>query len=73
LNDRPQSKRLPYRCVTFFPAIFAEMDGLKGLVEKGDLTIEQARARFLELLEKQLVGERLLAVTRPWGATPGNA
>jgi polyhydroxyalkanoate synthesis regulator phasin len=33
------------------------MDGLKGLVEKGDLTIEQARARFLELLEKQLIGE----------------
>lgn len=49
-------------------------DGLKGLVENGDMTIEQARARFIELLERyRLVGERLLAVTRAWGATPGNA
>jgi hypothetical protein len=50
------------------------MDGLKGLVENGDITIEQAQARFLELLERhRLVGERLRAVARAWGATPGNA
>ena len=55
-------------------AIFAEMDGLKGLVENGDLTIEQAQARFIELLERhRLVGERLRAAARAWGATPGNA
>jgi hypothetical protein len=55
-------------------AIFAEIDGLKGLVENGDITIEQAQARFIELLERyRLVGERLLAVARAWGATPGNA
>jgi hypothetical protein len=55
-------------------AIFAEIDGLKGLVESGDMTIEQAQARFIELLERhRLVGERLLAVARAWGATPGNA
>jgi hypothetical protein len=55
-------------------AIFAEIDGLKGLVENGDITIEQAQARFMELLERyRLVGERLFAVARAWGATPGNA
>jgi hypothetical protein len=55
-------------------AIFAEIDGLKGLVENGDITIEQAQARFIALLERyRLVGERLLAVARAWGATPGNA
>jgi hypothetical protein len=55
-------------------AIFAELDGLKALVEKGEMTIEQAQARFMELLEKhRLVGERLLAVARAWSATPGNA
>jgi len=55
-------------------AIFAEIDGLKGLVENGDITIEQAPARFIELLERhRLVGERLRAVARAWGATPGNA
>jgi hypothetical protein len=54
--------------------IFAEIDGLKGLVENGDMTIEQAQARFIELLERhRLVGERLLVVARAWGATPGNA
>ena len=54
--------------------IFAEIDGLKGLVENGDMTIEQAQARFIELLERhRLIGERLLAVARAWGATPGNA
>ena len=53
---------------------FAEMDGLKGLVENSDITIEQAQARFMELLERhRLVGERLRAVARAWGATPGNA
>jgi hypothetical protein len=53
---------------------FAEIDGLKGLVESGDITIEQAQARFMELLGRhRLVGERLLAVARAWGATPGNA
>jgi hypothetical protein len=55
-------------------AIFAEMDGLKGLVVNGDITMEQAQARFMELLERhRLVGERLLAVALAWGATPGNA
>jgi hypothetical protein len=55
-------------------AIFAEMGGLKGLVENGDITIERAQARFIELLERyRLVGERLLAVARAWGAPPGNA
>jgi hypothetical protein len=35
---------------------------------------QEAQARFLELLEKhRLIGERLLAVARAWGATPGNA
>jgi hypothetical protein len=54
--------------------IFAEIDGLKGLVENGDMTIEQAQARFIELLERhRLVGDRLLVVARAWGATPGNA
>ncbi|WP_375780893.1 hypothetical protein ACE103_20375 [Bradyrhizobium sp. ma5] len=54
--------------------IFAEMDGLKGLVESGEITIEQAQARFKELLERhRLVGERLRAVARAWGGTPGNA
>ena len=52
---------------------FAEIDGLKGLVENGNLTIEEAEARFIELLERhRLVGERLRAVARAWGATPGN-
>jgi hypothetical protein len=55
-------------------AIFAEIDGLKGLVMNGDMTLEQAQARFIELLERhRVVGERLLAVARAWGATPGNA
>ena len=55
-------------------ANFAEIDGLKGLVESGDITIERAQARFIELLERyRLVGERLSAVARAWGATPGNA
>jgi hypothetical protein len=55
-------------------AIFAEMDGLKGLVEKGDITIEQAQARFIELLQRhRLVGERLSAVARAWSAIPGKA
>lgn len=55
-------------------AIFAEIDGLKGLVEGGDMTIEQAQTRFLELVERhRLVGERLLNVARAWNATPGNA
>lgn len=55
-------------------AIFAEIDGLKGLVESGDMTIEQAQARFMELLERhRLNGERLSAVARAWGAAPGNA
>jgi hypothetical protein len=55
-------------------AIFVEIDGLKGLVENGEMTIEQAQARFMELLERhRLVGERLLAVARAWSATPGNA
>jgi hypothetical protein len=55
-------------------AIFADMEGLKGLVENGDITIEQAQSRFVELLERhRLVGERLLTVARAWGATPGNA
>ena len=55
-------------------AILAEMDGLKGLVESGDITLEQAQARFIELLEShRLIGERLRAVARAWGATPGNA
>ncbi|MBP1064622.1 hypothetical protein JOE51_006089 [Bradyrhizobium japonicum] len=55
-------------------AIFAEIDGLKGLVEGGDMTIEQAQTRFLELVERhRLVGERLLSVARAWNATPGNA
>ena len=55
-------------------AIFAEIDGLKGRVENGDITIEQAQARYIALLERyRLVGERLLAVARAWGATPGNA
>ena len=55
-------------------AIFAEMDGLNELVEKGSITKQEAQARFLELLEKhRLIGERLLAVARAWGATPGNA
>ena len=54
-------------------ALFAEMDGLKGRVENGDITMEQAQARFIELLERhRLVGERLRAVARAWGATPGN-
>jgi hypothetical protein len=36
--------------------------------------MEQAQARFMELLERhRLVGERLLAVALAWGATPGNA
>ena len=36
--------------------------------------MEQAQARFMELLEKnRLVGERLLEVARAWGATPGHA
>ncbi len=53
--------------------IFAEIDGLKGRVQNGDFTIEQAQARFLELLERhRLVNERLRAVARAWGATPGN-
>ena len=55
-------------------AIFAEMDGLNELVEKGSITKQEAQARFLELLEKhRLIGERLLVVARAWGATPGNA
>ena len=55
-------------------AIFAEIDGLNELVENGSITIVQAQARFIEVLEKhRLVGERLLAVARAWGATPGNA
>ena len=55
-------------------AIFAEIDGLYGLVENGGITIEQAQVRFIELLEShRLVGKRLLAVARAWGATPGNA
>jgi hypothetical protein len=55
-------------------SIFAEMEGLKALVENGDMTLEQAQARFLELLERhRLVGERLLAVARAWSATPGRA
>jgi hypothetical protein len=55
-------------------AIFTEIDGLKGLVESGDVTIEQAQKWFIELLERhRLVGERLRAVARGWGATPGNA
>ena len=55
-------------------AIFAEMDGLKGLVENGDITIGQAQARFIELLKRhRMVGERLRAVARAWSATPGNA
>jgi hypothetical protein len=42
-------------------AIFAEIDGLKGLVEDREITIEQAQARFIELLERhRLVGERCL-------------
>ncbi len=40
-------------------AIFAEMDGLKGLVENGDIGIEQAQTRFIELLERhRLVSAR---------------
>jgi hypothetical protein len=55
-------------------AIVAAMDGLKGLIEKGELTTEQAQTRFLELLERRrLVGERLFAVARGWRAKPGNA
>ena len=55
-------------------AIFAEIDRLKGLVENGDMTIEQAQERFIELLERhRLVAERLRAVARAWSATPGNA
>jgi hypothetical protein len=55
-------------------AIFTEIDGLKGLVANGDVTIEQAQKQFIELLERhRLVGERLRAVARAWGATPGNA
>jgi hypothetical protein len=51
-------------------AIFDEMDGLNELVEKGSITKQEAQARFLELLEKhRLIGERLLAVVRAWGAT----
>ena len=55
-------------------AIFAEIDGLKGLVENGDITLELAQARLIELLGKhQLVGERLRTVARAWNGTPGNA
>ena len=55
-------------------AIVAAIDGLKGLIEKGELTTEQAQTRFLELLEQhRLVGERLFAVARGWRAKPGNA
>jgi len=55
-------------------AIFAEIDGLNELVENESTTMEQAQARFMELLEKnRLVGERLLEVARAWGATPGHA
>ena len=55
-------------------AIFVEIDRLKGLVENGDMTIEQAQERFIELLERhRLVAERLRVVARAWSATPGNA
>ena len=57
--------------ITSNPGGFAEIDGLKGLVESGDMTIEQAQARFIELLEKhRLVGERLMKLTGPLPATP---
>ena len=53
-------------------AVFAEMDGLKALVETGDMTIEQAQARFIELLERhRVIGERLLAITRAWALRRG--
>ncbi|WP_338821396.1 hypothetical protein WDM22_21520 [Bradyrhizobium septentrionale] len=55
-------------------AIFAELDGLKELVESGQMTLDQAQVRFMELLERhRLVGERLLTVARAWSTTPGNA
>lgn len=55
-------------------AIFAELEGLKGLVENGDMTLEQAQARFVELVDMhRSIGERLRAVARAWTATPGNA
>ena len=55
-------------------AIFAEMDGLNGLVESGSITKDDAQARFIALLERHWkVGERLLAVARGWGAKLGNA
>jgi hypothetical protein len=55
-------------------AIVAAMDGLKGSIEKGELTTEQAQTRFLELLERRrLVDEWLFAVARGWRAKPGNA
>jgi len=55
-------------------AFFAEINGLNGLVNIGSITIVEAQARFKALLERhRLVGERLRAVARGWGAMPGNA
>jgi hypothetical protein len=72
-NDRWGDPELD-KAVAENDAIFAELDGLKGLVEKGQMTIEQAQVRFMELLERhRLVGERLLVVARAWSAMPGNA
>jgi len=55
-------------------AISAEIDKLCGLVESGSITKDDAKARFIALLERHWkVGERLLAVARGWGAKLGNA
>ena len=55
-------------------AIFAEIDGLKDLVQNGEMTIEQAQARFIELLKRHRLVRRATArCNSRLGATPGNA